>query len=266
MVAMRRLGKKEARNLRHWAMELVVVVVGVLIALGLQQWAERRARLAELASAEEAIHREVLANLVFLVGRESISQCLSDRAHLVHNGMGQGDDRWPGIKGSAVITDFEKVGPDTIGGIYNVQGEEPSTNAWDSALASGVLRAMDRERFDKLVAIYADINKLRSSLADEQLAIRTLSSLANPIHLTPEIRNQMHQAVWQVEQARWIFSQYAGPEYFAGRMEELGWNDFAEIEKYREQSEKDTKVVGVTLRPCVKPMANPFSRPAGNDR
>ena len=70
----------------------------------------------------------------------------------------------------------------------------------------------------------------------------------------------MFQAVWQVEQARWIFSEYAGPEYFAGRMEELGWNDFAKIEEYREQSEKDTRTVGVTLRPCVKPMANPFSR------
>ena len=63
MIAMRRLGKNEVKSLRHWGMELVVVVAGVLIALGLQQWADRRGRLAEMASAEEAIHREVRATL-----------------------------------------------------------------------------------------------------------------------------------------------------------------------------------------------------------
>ena len=32
-------------------------------------------------------------------------------------------------------------------------------------------------------------------------------------------------------------------------------------EKYREQAAKDIKESGVTLRPCAKPIANPFSRP-----
>lgn len=260
MFGIRRLSDGEAKSLRHWAMEFVVVVFGVLIALWLQQWADGRREKVALQATEDAIHREVVANLIFLIGRETISQCLRDRAHEIHDQLGQ-EGPWPGIRGSSIITDFAKSAPDTITGIYNVLGEEPAASAWQSALESGTLSAMDRERFDKLVAIYALIDRIRWSRADEQRAIGTLSSLANPIQLTPEIRNQMHQAVWQVEQTRWTLSQFTGPSDLARRMQELGWNDYAEVEKYRRQTQQDIQLSGVTLRPCVKPVANPFKQP-----
>jgi len=40
MALLRKLTSDERRTIGHWAMELVVVVAGVLIALWLQAWAE----------------------------------------------------------------------------------------------------------------------------------------------------------------------------------------------------------------------------------
>jgi apolipoprotein N-acyltransferase len=56
MALLRRLTDGQKRNLGHWAMEFAIVVVGVLVALWLQQWAERRRELAGMHAAEEAIH------------------------------------------------------------------------------------------------------------------------------------------------------------------------------------------------------------------
>ena len=75
MALLRQLSVEQKRNVGHWAMELVIVVVGVLIAMWLQQWVEHQRDLATMHSAEDAIHDEVRATLESLLVREAIRQC-----------------------------------------------------------------------------------------------------------------------------------------------------------------------------------------------
>ena len=58
MTLVRRLTSDQKRTTGHWLMELVVVA-GVIIALWLQEWAQRRQALQNMNSAEDAIHDEV---------------------------------------------------------------------------------------------------------------------------------------------------------------------------------------------------------------
>ena len=80
---LRRLTADQQRNVRHWGMEFVVVVAGVLLALWLQQWGERRHAMQDMAVAEDAIHDELRETLKNLIWREAIGQCHVDRAELL---------------------------------------------------------------------------------------------------------------------------------------------------------------------------------------
>lgn len=260
MTMLRRLNEGERRSVRHWAMEFVVVVIGVLIALWLQQLAEQRRELANMRTAEEAIHREVRNALLFIVWRDSIDRCLAERAQLIRRGMVESGPSWPALTEHTISTGGAV--PGVVTGVYNTVGGELSTAAWESALTTGALAPLDRDRFAQLVALYAQIDLMREAAAQEQEAIRALSSLANPIQLTPEIRSQMLQAVWRVERSRWSFTNYVGSRAFADTMRELGWDDRAEVDAFLKEVGPDPYLrennQAIRPRPCVQPLQNPF--------
>ncbi|MGP1273960.1 MAG: hypothetical protein ACQRW7_00925 [Caulobacterales bacterium] len=73
------LTARQARNLRHWAMELVVVVVGVMLALWASEWvvSQREARLHDetLEQIDAAIER----TLAVSAARVATADCLRSR-------------------------------------------------------------------------------------------------------------------------------------------------------------------------------------------
>lgn len=260
MPILRRLNDEQKRSVRHWAMEFVVVVIGVLIALWLQQTVEHRRALADMRTAEQAIHHEVRDALILMIGRDAIDRCLAERAQFIRKGMAQSDPQWPALTEHAIATGGGT--PGVITGVYNTLGGMFSTAAWDSALSRGSLAPMDLERFGKLVALYDQIKLMREASVHEEDAIRVLSSLANPMQLTPEIRNQMLQAVWRVERSRWTFTNYVSSRAFADAMRELGWDDRAEIDRFIKEIDgqvfqrEDNEVV--RPRACQARLRNPF--------
>lgn len=260
MPMLRRLSDDEKRSVRHWAMEFVVVVIGVLIALWLQQIVEQRRERSNMRVAEEAIHREVRDALLIIMGRDAIDLCLAERAQLIRRGMVESGPRWPAMTEHTTAMGGPVSG--VVTGVYHTLGGEFSTAAWESALTTGALAPMDRDRFARLVALYAQIDLMRRSAAQEEDAIRVLSSLANPIQLTPEIRSQMLQAVWRVERSRWTFTNYVSSRAFADAMRELGWDDRAEIDRFIKEIDgqvfqrEDNEVV--RPRACQARLRNPF--------
>src|SRR5689334_17641870 len=94
MPLLRRVSDEHRRSIAHWAMELLIVVAGVLIALWLQQWDERRRALEGMRSAETAVHDEVRATLESLIWREAIRSCHRERAQLLYSRLLDGNSRW----------------------------------------------------------------------------------------------------------------------------------------------------------------------------
>lgn len=258
---LRRLTADQQRSVRHWAMEFVVVVAGVLLALWLQQWGERRRALQDLAAAEAAIHDEIRASLENLIWREAISQCHIDRARQLKTMLLAGGSRWPGLTESALsrVPVSEATGVQTVvQGVYQRPFDAYSTVAWDSALTTGTLAPMDRKRFAKLTAIYSQLKFLSEVQERENRAATTLSALALPQELTPDSRTMMLGALYEVDTTRFMFL-YQGAAVLAAGMKELGWNDKAEIERWIAEGRTDDRKEGSRWRSCVKPERNPFA-------
>ncbi len=132
MAFLRRLSGEQKRTAAHWAMELVIVIAGVLIALWVQQWAELRRANAEMAAAEQAIREEVRYNLTTLLWRDAIAQCHIERAQLLKSMLLAGNSRWPGITDDTLLriklsdaTGIQTVVP----GVYQRPHDDISTSA-----------------------------------------------------------------------------------------------------------------------------------------
>lgn len=263
MGLLRKLTAEQKRNVSHWGLELLIVVAGVLIALWLQQWGERRRANADMKAAEEAIHDEVRATLIALIWREAISKCHFERAELLRNMLLKSGDRWPGLDENAIshssIRDVTGV-QTAVPSVYQRPADSYTMAAWTSALATGALAPMDRQRFAKLVQLYDQIQLLGETRALEDKAAATLSALAFPQQITAETRTRMLQALYEIDRSRFVFDLAARSEFPEG-MRQLGWNDEAEIDNSIREDRTEIQQRGIRFRPCVASHRNPF---AGN--
>jgi hypothetical protein len=258
---LRRLSAEQQRSVRHWAMEFVVVVAGVLLALMLQDWGQHRRAMKDMAAAEDAIHAEVRASLLNLIWREAISQCHIDRAQRLKTMLLTNSNRWPGLSENALVRDdmSKATGVQTVmQGVYQRPFEPFPTAAWQSALTTGSLAPMDRQKFAKLTAIYALLQFMTETQQREYRAASTLSALALPQELTPDARTTMLGALYDVDSTRFMFT-YQGASELAARMKELGWNDKAEVDRLIAQNRAEDSKRKSKWRPCVKPERNPFT-------
>ena len=257
---LRRLSADQQRSVRHWAMEFVVVVAGVLLALLLQEWGEQRRAIKEMAVAEDAIHDEVRDSLENLIWREAISQCHIDRVKQLKTMLLAGGNRWPGLAENALVRDDISMATgvqSVVQGVYQRPFEPFPTAAWNSALTTGSLAPMDRKRFAKLTAIYALLQFMTETQEREYRAAATISALSMPQELTPQTRTTMLGALYELDSTRFMFAYQGAPE-LAARMKELGWDDRAEIDRWIAEQRAEDKKRGPKWRPCVKPERNPF--------
>jgi hypothetical protein len=258
MALVRQLTTEEKRTIGHWAMELVVVVAGVLIALWLQEWAQRRQALQNMYAAEEAIHDEVTEALLSLIWRQAISQCHRERAELLESRLLSGGSRWPGLDDNAIIEAMGKLPGSAGHSVYQRPVDTFTSSAWNSALATGALLPMDRKRFGQLIALYDQIEFLRKTRDIEDEAAARLSPLGYPVVLTPELKAEMLRGLYDINRTRFVFGFQGNPVEFGSLMRPLGWNDAAEIDRRIAQSQRDIAERQIKFKPCVAKEKNPF--------
>jgi hypothetical protein len=262
-----KLSAERRRTIGHWLMELAIVVLGVVIALWLQQLGERRQAHRDMAAAEEAIHEEVRANLINLLWREAIGKCHLERVQKLKSMLLETGSRWPGLTENALLRNSisEATGVQSVvPGVYQRPGDSFTSSAWNSALARGALMPMDRDRFGLMVRLYDQIQLLSEARAREDRAAATLSALTLPQELTSDTRTRMLQALYELDASRFFFILAARDNLAAGMME-LGWNDKAEIDHWIREDQAIDQREGVLWRPCVARVRNPFARPVARD-
>ena len=261
MALLRNLTGNQRRTIAHWGMEIVVVVAGVLIALWLQQWAEHRRAVQDMAAAEDALHDEVRQNLFNLIWRDAISRCHIERAQLLKSMLLADQSHWPGLTENALVKTTMSMATgvtSVVQGVYQRPSERFSTAAWNSALTTGALAPMNRQRFSQLVGIYNQIDFLKETQERENNAASVLSALALPQELTPETRTRMIQALYEVDTARFMFA-FQGTSVLAEAMKRMGWSDRAEIDRLIAEDEAEDRRRFGKWRPCVARERNPFA-------
>ena len=258
MALVRKLTAEQRRTAAHWAMDLVVVVVGVLIALWLQEWAQRRQELKNMHAAEEAIHDEVTEALMSLIWREAISRCHRERAELLKSRLLNGGSQWAGLHENAIVLEMGRIPGSVAPSVYQRPVDTFTNSAWTSALATGALAPMDHKRFARLITLYDQIDLLRRTRDIEDDAASRLSPLGNPLVLTPDLRAQMLRGLYDIDRTRFVFGFQGSPAEFGALMRPLGWSDAADIDRRIAETDRDVAARKIKFRPCVAKQRNPF--------
>ena len=137
----------------HWGEELAVVVIGVLIALSAQQWADDRASRARAIDAERRIHTEVVRNAGFFVERLAIGGCLDAQIAALARAVVDGKPGpQPAVSGELKRTVFPTI--------YQVPSRSTTDDVYKSALGDGELASVAAERRAALALFYKSSGRL----------------------------------------------------------------------------------------------------------
>lgn len=258
---LRKLSDGQRRTFAHWTMEFVVVVAGVLLALWLQERVSRANDAQRLRAAESAIHSELDDNLMILIAHAAVDRCLSDRLSEIEDRISSSTHAVPITGHPLMLPRTVKLngGGTPVGVVYVFFDMRVQDTAWNSAMASGALSQMERERFNQLGTIYSEYRMIDSALVANIDAGNNLQVLAYGTKLTPELRARLISAMNVASRNRQFLSNSTTPSFIAGQMRDLGWNDKEPIDSRINDFTKSMHGFGFYLRPCAKSFANPFA-------
>lgn len=145
-----RLGPQLMHRIRHWGMELAVVVVGVLLALWAQAWFEGR--------KEAGIHRDTIEQiddlfrraLVQSAARVSSNDCSRDRIAELDNALRLSNGQWKGMP-IRNLPDRMLVGHYPV--VYLVDSDVLPLQIFDTARQNGALATLnpqDRRFYEQI--------------------------------------------------------------------------------------------------------------------
>jgi len=254
---LRRLNEGQRRTVAHWAMEFIVVVVGVLLALWLQEKSTAASRHRDALAAEAAIRDELDDNLMILVAQDLVAKCQVDRLGEIERKLMQTGHASP-ITGSTFMEPRET---DRRNSVYEFFALDVSDTAWQSALANGSLSSIPADRYRKLATLHGEFATVQRRLEQSSDAAKSLQILSYGTDLTPDLRAQLLRAFNIASGNRAYFSEALPAQGVADEMRALGWDDEARIDAKIREFKAGMKGYGFTLKPCAKPFTNPF-RPA----
>jgi len=205
---------KPWHGVREFLKEYVIIVVGVLTALGAEQVAEWLHWREQVALADEALTAEVQVNLNRSYQRIVVAACQRDRLAELRDLLLKPGPAWKGVPVVPSTTfhdppksELEKVarlgstsytGADNasaIGSVYLTPSAGWPEAAWSSAVASGVFNHMDRQRAATFGRLYRTFERLRDQQQAEQPAKARLAVLAYDRTLTEAEKNDFIQTL-----------------------------------------------------------------------
>jgi hypothetical protein len=185
---LRRLKPDEVHGIRHWTIELVVVVVGVLLALWAAEWGEDRRMAAELEDYEIALRQELQSNYVKAITHEIFVGCYTEFSLGLEALLLKEGSDWPGSG-----TRFERDDLNETGLTYGITGVLPrylQTDMWEAAKQSGVLTGMPLERLSAYQRAYGGMAFINSGVARIEQMRDSLSGLVHPHQISPHTRTE----------------------------------------------------------------------------
>jgi hypothetical protein len=173
---------------RVFAGEVGVIVLGVVIALGAQQFVETLQWREEVRRTEEALTIEIADSVLHASERQIVNRCLSDRlAHLIGK-VSSNQGPWSGdpmpLNQSARAVTIVAAAP------YRTPNRPWSGNVWEAAQNAGVFNHMRRERVAAFSKVYARMEGLRKVNEVEHQVFPQLLYLSFDTQLDAAARQQ----------------------------------------------------------------------------
>lgn len=189
---MKNLGQHR-HTIAHWAMELLVVAVGILIAFSVQQWAEDRSSARKAAAAEVRIRNEARGNSGLLIERVMIRDCLRGRLRDLTKRLKDKKGGWKPLDSRL------EYDPGFSDRIYRTPSRNWVSDSYSSALQNGDLAALPVEKQAQIASLYRQ-QRTASELNDTEtdLAV-SLDYLKNQPNLSDPERNALLSTVSRLE-------------------------------------------------------------------
>ena len=181
---------ERGRRAGHWFGELLVVVVGVLIALYAQQWASDRQSRKAATDAEARIRDEIYGNAFSDAERVALHHCLQQRLKQIADRVNGGTSDWAGF-----AYDFTDNDMFLVRRIYRTPSRSWIDDAYRGALTSGALDSVAPERRASWSALYRQYLKSQQVNIEENGLAPNLNSLSIDGVVRPEDRRQLLQLV-----------------------------------------------------------------------
>ena len=189
----------------HWAMEITVVVIGVLIALVVQQWAADRGARQRAADAEDRIRSEMLGNAAIMVKRIALYPCLKRRADELMAGLSSGRRDWRLPLAAAGGRPAARV-------VYAKPVRTIVSDAFRDSVSRGDLDAMAPERVAALSGVYTSLDRLDRMATEEQQLSDSLRPLMYAVPTQEEGRDRMIAAVARLASINQLMQVISGQQ------------------------------------------------------
>jgi hypothetical protein len=168
------------RTTRHFAAELLVVALGVLLALSAQQWAEDRSWQAKARSATETLRGETAGAYASSLEWRVVAPCvLAQIDRLQERVIASGDRLEP-----APV--YSEPGFDSF--VVRVPSRAFQQVVWQATISDGVNAHLESNMRRELDAAYTDMSLLVELNAQNNAAIRRLRVLSRSLPLDPGVR------------------------------------------------------------------------------
>lgn len=215
MIRLRPLRPREKRNLRHWAMEFAIVVVGVLIALWAQEWVEQKRETKRHEQVMDSLHREILITQALAARPVMAQDCVARQFDTLRDMLEQDDPYWPGL-----------VAPGSIGLGQGMAGpiifptNLYSTQSYLRARETGALEQYPDEIELAYEEIFYTFDTLRDASRGIDEAVSALRPLATARPIDAATRLEMLQHLARFDQYR--MSHFTQVGYLATQSKRVG--------------------------------------------
>ena len=209
------LRERQKRSIRHWGMELFVVVLGVLLALWAQEWVQSRNQAKQHRQVMDYFHREILVTQALAAHGVMVETCLADQFKTLRDLLERDDAVWPGLAFPASTA----IGHWMAGSI-TFPTYRYSTTPYDRAREAGALETYS----DHKESAYEDIQYIFGALADASRGISEAQSALRPLATRRSIdastRTEMLQHLARFDEFRVL--HYWQVRLLAARSAEVG--------------------------------------------
>lgn len=193
--------KRRLQRAARLGTELLVVMLGVLLALGAENWAQNRQWAEQAKVAKGLIDSELAEARLDAAERLAVQPCLRGQIRALNDQLLQSGPSWVGMPAkftsSARISNFKyELRP-----VYRAPTRLWRNDAWEAAISSDVLRHMPASTVAGYSQVYRRMSRMRDDQEREAAAAARMTVLSNDRQLDGASRLQMLDALAQVDRA-----------------------------------------------------------------
>lgn len=182
---------KPLHGWREFFGEIVIIVVGVLIALGAEQLLEDFHSHRQVAEMERRLKGEIELNMVSAYERMSINACLRGRIVELRDLLAKANGQWKGNPATFGGHYYE----DSFPSVYRTPNRAWVTDEWRAASSSGTLTKEEPKLAARFSSIYSLIGAMQAIQEHEFADTALLGDLAFDSALTPQDRRASLRAL-----------------------------------------------------------------------